>query len=76
MPAGLKGLGSPWRARVPSGKITAEKPFSVISWPSFSIAFNAESRSLRSMIAWPPLRRWNETVGIHLESSTFEMYFG
>ena len=26
-PRGLNGLSSPWRARVPSGKITAETPF-------------------------------------------------
>ena len=76
MPARLNVPSVPCRARVPSGKITAEASPRRTRPPSSRIAASAAGASLRSISTWPPRRRLYDTLGIQRPSDRFEMYFG
>src|SRR5262245_1496587 len=75
-PARRNSPSAPRRARVPSGKMTAEQRPSRTRSPSSRIAATADGASRRSISTWPPRRRLYDTLGIQRASSRLETYFG
>src|SRR5690606_14535555 len=75
-PMVLKGLGTPVRLRVPSGKITALLLVSSIWLPSFWSSEMACLGSFLSIRAEPPCLRLKETEGMPRPNSFLLTNFG